>query len=187
MSEDALHAESRDLASLCWVRIPPVLTRQATRNRSIWTLHIHSTGNPQRNLVYSQEKIHCPQVVLLRFPLGRNSLPHPHPAHCRPDARRVDPSLDPSGARNGTQQTFLTGVDTGVRLVRGPASRAGAAPEIRGCPAGPDPRHMPALPRRISPRSLRRRDRDASRRHRGHLDVPRGMRSHFIPRIGFTR
>ena len=58
-----------------------------------------------------------------------------------------------------------------MRLVRCSPARAGAGTGIRVCSAGHDARHLPAVPRRIPPRTLRRGARVASRRHRAELDL----------------
>lgn len=51
-----------------------MISRPSAAGHAFQAFHIPSTGNPQRIPACAQEKMHCPQVVLLRLPEAGNSL-----------------------------------------------------------------------------------------------------------------
>lgn len=144
-----------------------------------------STGIPQvihREIVLMHRR-KCP-VRRLSYCLSwsrRGSLRHFHPTFDRSTSDTSGRSIDLGGECNGSRLGSLTGVDPGVCLVWGLASGAGAG--IGGCSAGHDPRHLPALPRRIPPRTFRRRTQDPSRHRRDRI-APRQIPPHTVPALG---
>jgi hypothetical protein len=133
-----------------------------------------STGIPQEIhreiLLIHRRKCDVPRLFYCAPWSKRGSLRHSYPTPDRSTSGTSDRAVDFGGGSNGTRLGRLTGVDPGVRLVWGLASGPGAGAGICGCSTGHDPRHLPALPRRIPPRTIRRRTHGASRHRRDRLE-----------------
>lgn len=130
--------------------------REPAGDLSVQFLHTGSTGNPQRNLIYAQKKMHCPQVVLLRF-AGQRSYPPPIPSPqvsglCRSHARK---DLSKWGGTYAGRFRILASLDASLCLVRDHPSRRRRDVGTDERFAAYHPRHLSRLPGRVHPRGGR--------------------------------